>query len=92
MLNDRQKIDLDNYITGHWGEDQFKDDDREVCDKCSAELEEGQIGLCDDCQDTGKTFECPDCEGTRKIMIDAHGTERCEDCDTVLNATEDNEV
>ncbi len=23
-LNDRQKRDLDNYITGHYGEDQFK--------------------------------------------------------------------
>ena len=23
-LNDRQKRDLDSYITGHWGEDQFK--------------------------------------------------------------------
>jgi hypothetical protein len=21
--------DLDNYITGHWGEDQFRDDERE---------------------------------------------------------------
>ena len=32
MLNDRQKIDLDNYITGHWGEDQFKNDEPEPDD------------------------------------------------------------
>lgn len=27
-MSDINKADLDNWITGHWGEDQFKDDDR----------------------------------------------------------------
>ncbi len=26
-MSSRQRADLDNYITGHWGEDQFRDDD-----------------------------------------------------------------
>ena len=26
MSRDLNKADLDNYITGHWGEDQFRDE------------------------------------------------------------------
>jgi len=27
MMDSRMRADLDNYIMGHWGEDQFRDDD-----------------------------------------------------------------
>jgi hypothetical protein len=34
MLNSRQRADLDNYITGHYGEDQFRDDDEPDYPEC----------------------------------------------------------
>ncbi len=52
MLNDRQKIDLDNWITGHWGEDQFKDDepltddDRTFELPCTCDANADSVGTC----------------------------------------------
>jgi len=38
MSRDLNKADLDNYITGHWGEDQFRDEPEErVCPDCGGD-------------------------------------------------------
>jgi DnaJ-class molecular chaperone len=57
-MDERMKIDLDNYITGHWGEDQIED--------------EADLGIEDDsfpcrfCNGTGVSpegFDCEECDG-----------------------------
>jgi hypothetical protein len=37
--------DLDNYITGHYGEDQFRDEERLTCEACGVEFDEGAVGI-----------------------------------------------
>lgn len=49
------KVDLDNYITGHWGEDQFRDDESDLpepeqCSECGKPCYSGD--LCAECVQT----------------------------------------
>lgn len=41
-MNQREKNDLDNYITDHYGEDQFK---QEFCDMCGHSLTNNNHGF-----------------------------------------------
>lgn len=47
--------DVNGNRIGTWAYDVYQEDtsDREQCTKCCCTLEEGQIGLCDDCQEEG---------------------------------------
>jgi hypothetical protein len=53
-LTDRQRIDLDNYITGHWGEDQFKNEPPENTDFDTLEEQTRE-----DDEPTGELFQGP---------------------------------
>ena len=73
MSRDLNKADLDNYITGHWGEDQFRDqpedDDDDTCWQCEGEgyLVNSCIEDCCCCLDPEEehgTSECGICKGT----------------------------
>ena len=38
-MGEINKADLDNYITGHWGENQYRDDsDESTCSECGWEF------------------------------------------------------
>ena len=53
-MDERMKIDLDNYITGHWGEDQAQDFEDEEDDEMHP--------ICSRCNGTGTSIEGLDCE------------------------------
>jgi hypothetical protein len=55
--------DLDNHITGHWGEDQFPDDDPK-CEGCMAY---------DECNDPPE-----ECGGPFDSLVDFHNEDRDE--------------
>ena len=60
-MNDNWKADLDNWITGHWGEDQFRDEEEgepmkseelypRICRDCGASTEDSPcITICNSC-------------------------------------------
>lgn len=53
-LSQREKQELDRYITGNWGEDQFDDDEdagdaTDVCDDCTDMYVIDKLVWCIDC-------------------------------------------
>jgi predicted RNA-binding Zn-ribbon protein involved in translation (DUF1610 family) len=60
----------------------------EHCDKCGELLEQDQIGLCDDCQQTGKVWYCDSCDKDQPVTVDADGVYRCAECDEELPVEE----
>jgi hypothetical protein len=65
VMREINKHDLDNYITGHYGEDQLRDDDEmEDEDEC--------FSVCTRCNGTGisiRGMDCEYCDGDGRIEI-----------------------
>jgi len=64
-MREINKHDLDNYITGHYGEDQLRDDDE-------MEDEDKEVwSVCTRCNGSGTIAgsDCPWCDGDGRIKI-----------------------
>lgn len=48
----------------------------EVCEECGIDLEDGQIGLCDDCQELEDIDRCENCG----VPLTPDEGDLCEDC------------
>ena len=70
-MNGINSRDLDNYITGHYGEDQFRecaDDDSILCPHISAHEQFAMRGLDGDVYDYDTAEDGPECETITRIL------------------------
>ena len=63
-MDARMRQDLDNYITGNWGEDQLQEDeDGDFCEGCGGPIPEG----------TGRAHEAPGLPAGEIVLCEGCG-------------------